>query len=44
MSYARHGTVTSKVDEEKEALRAKAELLQNMYNDLLGKVIAKLGV
>lgn len=44
VSYARHGTVTSKVDKEKEALRAKAELLQNMYNDLLGKVIAKLGV
>ena len=32
------------VDPEKEALRAKVELLQNMYNDLLGKVIAKVGV
>ena len=31
------------VDPEKEALRAKADLLQNMYNDLLGKVIAKVG-
>lgn len=30
------------VDPEKEALRAKVELLQNMYNDLLGKVIAKV--
>lgn len=30
-------------DPEKEALRAKVVLLQNMYNDLLGKVIAKVG-
>lgn len=31
------------VDPEKEALKAKVDLLQNMYNDLLGKVIDKVG-
>ena len=31
------------VDPEKEALKAKCEMLQSMYNDLLGKVIAKVG-
>lgn len=31
------------IDPEKEALKAQVEMLQNMYNDLLGKVIAKVG-
>lgn len=31
------------VDPEKEALKAKVEMLQSMYNDLLGKVIEKVG-
>lgn len=31
------------VDPEKEALKAKVEMLQSMYNDLLASVIAKVG-
>lgn len=33
----------SNADPEREALKAQNDLLQKMYNDLLGKVIAKIG-
>jgi hypothetical protein len=40
---AEHVVLPVEVDPEKEALKAKVEMLQSMYNDLLAKVIEKVG-